>query len=111
MLYVYGNVPRPAITSAWGQGMARLRKFNQLAETLQAVPQEQDSIRLTFAQLEAMADGPLPRGAWTSSYWSNSTVSRKNWRPLGFSARLERHAQAVVFARQRRSAIGHAAAD
>jgi hypothetical protein len=79
--------------------MARERKFAALVERLRQLPLAESSLRLTLKEIELLADGPLPRGAWTSSYWSNSTVSRKNWRPHGFTARLERHACAVVFCR------------
>lgn len=79
--------------------MGRTMKFGALTHLLSSLPPDQQALRLSFAELEEMAHGPLPCGAWTSSYWSNSTVARTNWQPLGFRARLNRHAQTVTFTR------------
>jgi hypothetical protein len=79
--------------------MARGLKFHALVERLRALPADQQRLVLSFAEIEALADGPLPRGAWASTYWSNSTVSRKNWARCGFRARLHRHRCAVEFYR------------
>jgi hypothetical protein len=66
------------------------------------LPRDEDELRLSLAELAELASGPLPRGAWTSVYWSNSTVSRKNWGRLGFAAAFDRHSCTVTFRRSRR---------
>jgi hypothetical protein len=92
---ILGNVPMP-----------RSRKFTDLTLLLQGLPRDVDGVRLTFADLEKLGEGPLPPGAWTSAYWSNSTVARRNWLRYGFAAKLDRHGCVVLFSRCAQASAG-----
>src|SRR5438552_8143792 len=77
--------------------MPRRLKYERLLALLLALPPAEDELRLSLAQLEALADSPLPRGVWTASYCSYSTVARKNWGQIGFAASFDRHTHTVLF--------------
>lgn len=75
------------------------RKYLPLTRYLQALPQEQQSATLSFAEIERLLGEKLPPSAWLSQYWVRSSVSRANWEACGFAARLVREQRAVEFRR------------
>ncbi len=81
------------------------RKYLPLNRYLENVPEDQQSISITFAQLEEILGSPLPPSAWLAHYWAGSSVARYNWERSGFSARLDRLGRLVVFTRRPRKTI------
>jgi hypothetical protein len=81
----------PARPVAW-------KKYPRLARYLEALPADQASVRLSFAELEGILGGPLSLSARQAPYWSY--VLARHWRPLGFTAKLDRlDGAAVTFTR------------
>jgi hypothetical protein len=78
----------------------RARKYEPLNRYLEQLPACQTSVRLTFAEIEAVIGAPLPVSARTvRSYWVDHTMARLNWRRRGFRAELDRASGAVTFTR------------
>ena len=75
-------------------------KFAPLNRYLAQLPADQATVRLTFAEIEALIGAPLSLTARTTQdAWTLHPVARHNWLPHGFRASLERRAGAVTFTR------------
>ncbi len=75
------------------------RKYVPLVRYLTALPEEQHTVRFSFAELEALLAAPLPASATLQAYWSGSGVARYNWELIGFRARLDRVHRTITFTR------------
>jgi hypothetical protein len=74
--------------------------YRPLNGYLERLPADQAAVRLTFAELEALLATPLSASTRTlTSFWSSSSVARRNWRRSGFRAQLDRASGAVTFTR------------
>jgi len=78
-----------------------------LAALLSAQPTETLELTLSLAELEALADAPLPRGAYARRFWMdrgdgkvNTALAQIGWRFVGF----DRDAGAVTLGRLPESA-------
>jgi hypothetical protein len=80
--------------------MSPARKYEPLLRYLAALPPDQQTVTLTFAELEQLLQFPLPASAWTDAYWATSAVARKYWQPQGFTATLARGTWRVTFTRR-----------
>jgi hypothetical protein len=80
--------------------MAPARKYLPLDRYLEALPPEEQAVRLTFEELERLLGRPLPPSATLSYFWSGSSVARWNWEWSGFKARLDHRGRAVEFTRR-----------
>jgi hypothetical protein len=80
--------------------MAPARKYLPLDRYLEALPPEEQGVRLTFEQLEQLIGHALPPSAGLSYFWSGSSVARWNWEWSGFKARLDHRGRAVEFTRR-----------
>jgi hypothetical protein len=60
--------------------------YQRLADYLAAHPG--DTVRLTFAEIEAIIGAPLPVGAYTTTFWGNapSRSPARYWLPRGWRA-------------------------
>ncbi|MHB8574775.1 MAG: DUF7662 domain-containing protein [Dehalococcoidia bacterium] len=79
------------------------RKYVPLNQYLDARDSAEESVTLSFAELEQILGFRLPPTAMVPSYWAHGLVAR-NWFLGGFEARLNRHEQSVTFQRMRRAA-------
>lgn len=80
--------------------MPPARKYLPLNRYLERLSPTEQSVTLTFAQIEEILGAPLPASSWLSHYWAGSTVARYNWERSGFAAKLDRLGRLVVFTRQ-----------
>ena len=80
--------------------MPPARKYLPLNRYLEDLSADQQSIQLTFKQLEEILGSALPPSAWLAHYWAGSTVARYNWERCGFAAKLDRLGRLVVFTRR-----------
>jgi hypothetical protein len=83
---------------------ARESRYAPLAEWLQARPADQDSVELTFEEVERIIRGSLPPYARRHrSWWANDSVSRvqsQQWLSVGWrSGRVNMSEEKVVFSR------------
>ena len=63
-------------------------RYAPLLDYLEAVPAAQGEVQLSFAEIETLIGGPLPRTATAPEFWTSSHTARLNWRRSGFDARL-----------------------
>jgi len=81
--------------------MERPRKYQPLLDALAALPAEQTSLTVTFAELEELLGQPLAPSAKTSTtYWSGGSVAESNWLTWGFTGHLWRNMHTITFRRQ-----------
>ena len=80
--------------------MPPARRYLALDRYLEAVPPEQQTVSLTFADLEALLGRPLPPSALLAHFWGSSAVGRSNWERSGFAAKLDRLGPLVTFTRR-----------
>ena len=76
-------------------------KYEPLYRYLAQLPADQATVRLTFAEIEALLGVPLSATAQTKhEYWTINIMARRNWHRHGFTARLDRVERAIDFTRQ-----------
>jgi len=80
--------------------MPPARKYLPLNRYLEQVPSADQTVSLTFAEMEKILGASLPPSAWLSHYWAGSSVARYNWERSGFAAKLDRLGRLVVFTRR-----------
>ncbi|HLZ69354.1 MAG TPA: hypothetical protein VKV26_05520 [Dehalococcoidia bacterium] len=80
--------------------MPPARKYLPLNRYLEDLSSDQQTIQLTFRQLEEILGAALPPSAWLAHYWAGSTVARYNWERSGFAAKLDRLDRLVEFKRR-----------
>jgi hypothetical protein len=76
-----------------------LRRYVPLGHYLAALPADEASVQLSFAEIETVIGGPLPQSAKQMTYYW-STILAGNWRSLGFAAKLNRGNRSVTFTRR-----------
>ncbi len=74
-------------------------RYSALLDYLEALPPRQAGVLLSFAEIEALIGGPLPRTATAADFWTSSHTAQLNWRRSGFTARLQWPGPSVVFTR------------
>ena len=86
----------------WGtrRPLPRPRKYLPLLRYLEALSPAQQTVSLTFAELETLLGNLLPASAWMQSYWTASSIARTNWERSGFTATLDRIERRVIFTRR-----------
>jgi hypothetical protein len=77
----------------------RRRRYDGLIDWLRTLPAEQQSVTLTFTEIERLIGHPLPPSAATSDYWSKLDARRAAAQRAGFRGRLDRPARSVRFVR------------
>ncbi len=80
-----------------------LRKWQPLCQYLEQLAAEQQTVLLSFTEIEALIGLSLRPTARTTSYWRRGYMANRNWRQSGWQARIERPAT-VVFSRHPRDA-------
>src|ERR1039457_6035956 len=80
--------------------MAPARKYLALDRYLESLPARQQVVLLTFQELEALLQQPLPASALVSGFWTSGRVAHWNWELSGFKARLNHNARTVEFRRR-----------
>jgi hypothetical protein len=85
----------------WPTREPRPHKYQTLLNWLEALPEDQPSARLSFAELEHILSAPLAANARVATgYWAGSATAQRNWLRVGFSARLNpRDGGSVTFTR------------
>ena len=78
---------RPAL-EVWGGAVTALprAKYRPLAWFLTAQPPEVHEVTLTFVALERLIGAPLPAGAYTATFWTNTreTSQGRHWLAVGW---------------------------
>lgn len=80
--------------------MPPARKYLPLNRYLEQLDPNQETVSITFTEIEEILGSALPPSAWLSHYWAGSSVARYNWERSGFGARLDRLGRLVVFTRR-----------
>ena len=80
--------------------MAPARKYPPLNRYLEALSLDQQSVTLTFAELEQLLGWSLPPSALLAFYWTSTPIARINWELSGFTAKLDRLERRVSFTRR-----------
>ncbi len=75
-------------------------RYAPLLDYLEALPAAQGEVQLSFAEIETLIGGPLPRTATAPEFWTSSHTARLNWRRSGFDARLLWPGPSVRFSRR-----------
>jgi hypothetical protein len=75
-----------------------LPKYLPLCQYLEQLPAEQQTERLSFAEIEALIGHTFTASTSLSSYWSGGPMAEKNWRRSGWRAKVQGPA-AVLFTR------------
>ena len=52
-------------------------KYDPLRRFLAAQPREVHVLMLTFAEIERLLGAPLPRGAYTATFWANTRETQQ----------------------------------
>lgn len=75
-------------------------RYAPLLAYLAALPPDAPSVRLTFAEIEAIIGAPLAASASSPGFWTSSYTAHQYWRRHGWNAKLHHADRAVVFTRR-----------